>query len=199
MFINSHISNLLVCFVLFSDGEGHVWREPWSHPDPRTHPHHDWPGELLLPGGCLQESFWTREAFTGPNVCKLNLHVTHAHWKNVASHSRRTTSSLLRCSTWWWAVAAPSLQEAQAKACSPASTWTCSTGEVILYRVNLSWSWVHHNVWRKACRSCDHWKSHFVVCFAGIIGCTTLPHTTTAMRTVVCCVSTPAPTPDRCL
>ena len=39
-----------------SDGEGHVRREPWPHPDPRAHPHHDRPGELLLPGACLQTS-----------------------------------------------------------------------------------------------------------------------------------------------
>lgn len=41
------------CFDLL-DGEGHVRCESWPHPDPRAHPHHDRPGELLLPGGCLQ-------------------------------------------------------------------------------------------------------------------------------------------------
>lgn len=45
---------IVISFYAFSDGEGHVRCEPWSHPDPGTHPHHDWPGELLLPGGCLQ-------------------------------------------------------------------------------------------------------------------------------------------------
>lgn len=41
------ISNLL-------DGERHVRRELGPHPNPRAHPHHDRPGELLLPGECLQ-------------------------------------------------------------------------------------------------------------------------------------------------
>lgn len=50
---NIWIRIITSCFNVL-DGEGHVRCEPWPHPDPRAHPHHDRPGELLLPGGCLQ-------------------------------------------------------------------------------------------------------------------------------------------------
>lgn len=129
---HTYIWNLYPC--VFPDGERHVWREPRSHPDPRAHPHHDWPGELLLLGGCLLvTSFWSHEA-SGPHVanfppCKLPRSVG---FNFFFFPFRRMTSSLLQCSTWWWGEVARSLREAQEKACSPASTWTCSTGEVLI-------------------------------------------------------------------
>lgn len=44
---------LMISWFALLDREGHVRCQPWPHTNPRAHPHHDWPGELLLPGGCL--------------------------------------------------------------------------------------------------------------------------------------------------
>lgn len=48
------LTDLWTLSFILLDGEGYVRREPRPHPHPRTYPHHDRPGELLLPGGCLQ-------------------------------------------------------------------------------------------------------------------------------------------------
>lgn len=55
MFIGEHFrGRIITASFNLLDGEGYVRCESWPHTDPRTHPHHDRPGELLLPGGCLQ-------------------------------------------------------------------------------------------------------------------------------------------------
>lgn len=180
------------CFDLL-DGEGHVRCESWPHPDPRAHPHHDRPGELLLPGGCLQCLAVSGEHPNRFQICEQQA-PKFKKKKCLFCLFRRMTSSLSQFSTWWWVEGAPFLQEDQAKACSPACTWTCSTGERLSNLNSASFQLkesIKFNSIQMAVLLIALWS------FVGTIGCTMLPPTTIAMRTVVCCVSMPVQTPDR--
>lgn len=151
------------------DGERHVWREPGPHTHPRTHPHHDRLGELLLPGWCLQHipksAFWHTETkmipSTGGGLHPLCCAEHDDGWRGFLlcrrTGERHVHSLVPECP-----------QQVR------ASFWLIQAK--IFSFVVYMWSYLS---------------------VADITGCTTPPPTITATRTVGCCASMRAQTPDR--
>lgn len=171
---------IITCSFNLVDGEGHVRSEPWSHPDPRTHPYHDRLGELLLPGGCLQWLTFMECLQTGAFIVVKNAWFPFLQEDDFIPFA---VLNMMMGGGGSFSAGGPGKGMFTRLYLNVLNRWTVLFQECSEY--NLS---------KKVVLLIILCLSLYVV---DIIGCTMPPPTTTAMRTVVFCVSTPVQTPDR--